>query len=53
MDLPVSSFVSHSFWLTAKGIDLVPFVTEIVRFFIVATLIAEVLFEQFLIRNAV
>ena len=30
-----------------------PFLMEIVRIFIVATLIAEVLFKQFLIRTAV
>ena len=54
--IPVSSFVSHSSLLTAKGVDLVvwlPFIMEIICNFIVATLIVEVLFEQFLIRNAV
>ena len=53
----MSSFVSHSSLLTEKGVDLArarPFVTEIiVRIFIVAILIAEVLFKQFLIRTAV
>ena len=60
MDLPVSSFVSCLSLLTAKGIDLgvvrdglFPSVMEIVRLFIVATLIAGVLFKQFLICNAV
>ena len=59
IDLLVS-FVSHSSLLTVKGVDLVvahdlwlPFIMEIVHFFIVATLIVKVIFEQFLIRNAV
>ena len=59
MDLPVSSFVSHSSLLTAKSVDLVvardgfPSKWKLSVFFIVATLIAEVLFEQFLICTAV
>ena len=59
MDLPVSSFVSHSSLLTAKSFDLAvvcdgfPLKQKSFVFFIVATLIAEVLFEQFLIRTAV
>ena len=59
MDLPVSSFVSHSSLLTAKGVDLsvardgFPLKRKSSVFFIVAILIAEVLFEQFLIRTAV
>ena len=59
MDIPVSSFVSHSSLLTVKSVDLVvvrdgfPSKRKSSIFFIVATLIAEVLFEQFLIRTAV
>ena len=59
MDLPVSSFVCHSSLLTAKGIDLVvacdgfPSKRKLSVFFIVAIMIAEVLFKQFLIRTAV
>ena len=56
MDLPVSSFVSHSLLLTKQSVGLAvacAFVTDIVCIFIVVILIAEVLFEQFLIRNAV
>ena len=59
MDLPLSSFVSHSFLLTVKSIDLVvacdgfPLEQKPSVFFIVAILIVEVLFEQFLIRTAV
>ena len=58
----MSSFVSVLSLLTVKGVDLavvhdawLPFVTKIVHiiFFIVVTLIAEVLFEQFVICNAV
>ena len=60
MDLPVSSFVSHSSLLTAKSVNLAiahdgfpsrngncPY------FFIAAILIAEVLVKQFLIRTVV
>ena len=59
MDLPVSSFVSHSSLLTEKGVDLVracdgfPSKRKLSVFFIVAILIAKVLFKQFLIRIAV
>ena len=59
MDLPVSSFVSHSSLLTAKSVDLVvardgfPLKWKSSVFFIMATSIAEVLFEQFLIRTVV
>ena len=59
MDLPVSSFVSHSSLLTGKGVDLVrerdgfPSKWKSSVFFIVAILIAKVLFKQFLIRIAV
>ena len=59
MDLPVSSFVCYSSLLTAKGIDLVvacddfPLKRKSSVFFIVAIMIAEVLFKQFLIRTAV
>ena len=59
MHLPVSSFVCHSSLLTAKGVDLAvardgfPSKWEMSVFFIVAILIAEVLFEQFLICTAV
>ena len=59
MDLPVSSFVSHSSLLTVKSVDLAvardgfPLKWKSSVFSIVATLIAEVLFKQFLIRNAV
>ena len=60
MDLPASSFVSHSsLLLTAKGVDLVvandgfPLKWKLSIFFIVTILIAEVLFEQFLICTTV
>ena len=59
MDLPVSSFVSHSSLLTAKSVDLAvardgfPSKRKLSVFFIVAVLIADVLFEQFLNRTAV
>ena len=59
MDLPVSSFVSQSSLLTAKSADLAvahdgfPSQWKSSIFFIVATLIAEVLFEQFLVCTAV
>ena len=59
MNLLVSSFVSHSSLLTAKGVELVvahdgfPSKWKSSVFFIVATLIAEVLFEQYLICYAV
>ena len=59
MDLPVSSFVSHSSLLTAKGVDLAAARDGFYSywkssvFFTVSTLIAEVLFKQFLIRTAV
>ena len=55
----MSSFVSHSSLLTAKSVDLAvahdgfPLKRKSSVFFIVATLIAEVHFEQFLIRTAV
>ena len=55
----MSSFVCHSFLLTAKGVDLAvacdgfPSKWKSSVFFIVAILIAEVLFELFLIRTAV
>ena len=55
MDLPVSSFVSHSSLLTGKGVDLVRAHDGFPpkrKFFIVAILIAEVLFKKFLIRTA-
>jgi len=58
MDLLVSSFVFHSSLLTVKSVDLVVArdgflcITETV-FFIVATLIIEVLFKQLLICTAV
>ena len=58
MDLPVSSFVSHSSLLTAKGVDLTvacdgfPSYWKSFVFFIVAILIAEVLLKQFLIHTA-
>ena len=48
----------HSSLLTAKGVNLTvahvgfPLKQKSFIFFIVVTLIAEVLFEQFLIRNA-
>ena len=52
----MSSFVSHSSLLTGKGVDLAlahdGFPKSSV-FFIVAILIAKVLFKQFLIRIAV
>ena len=59
MDLPLSSFVSLSSLLAGKGVDLVrahdgfPLKQKSFVFFIVAILIAEVLFKQFLIRTAV
>ena len=59
MDLPVSSFVPHSTLLTGKGVDLVrardgfPSKRKSSVFFIVAILITEVLFKQFLIRTTV
>ena len=59
MDLPMSSFLSHSSLLTGKGVDLAqaldgfPLKRKSSVFFIVAILIAEVLFKQFLIRTAV
>ena len=59
MDLPVSSFVSHSSLLAWKGVDLgqacdgFPSKRKLSVFFIVAILIAEVLFKQFLIHIAV
>ena len=59
MDLPVSSFVSHSSLLTTKSVDLAiarddfPSERKSSVFFVVAILIAEVLFEQFLIHTAV
>ena len=64
MDLPVSSFVSHTSLLTVKSVDLAVARDGVARdsfplkrkssiFFIVAILIAEVLFEQFLNRIAV
>ena len=59
MDLPVSSFVSHSSLLTVKGVDLAvardgfPLKRKLSVFFIVIILIAEVHFEHFLIRTAV
>ena len=59
MDLPISSFVSHSSLLTAKGVDLAvardgfPSKRKLSVLFIVAVLIAEVLFKQLLICNAV
>ena len=59
MDLPGSSFVSHSSLLTGKGVDLVrahdgfSLERKSSIFFIVAISIAEVLFKQFLIRTAV
>ena len=58
MDLPVSSFVSHSSLLTGQGVDLAqardgfPSKRKSSVFFIVAILIAEVLFKQFLIHTA-
>ena len=59
MDLLVSSFVTHSSLLTVKSINLAvardgfPSKWKSSVFIIVATLIAKVLFEQFLIQNAV
>ena len=63
MDLPVFFFLSHSSLLTGKGVDLAqaldgfPSKRKSAVFFIVAEivaiLIAEVLFKQFLIRTAV
>ena len=58
MDLPLSFFVSHSSLLTGKGVDLArahdgfPSKQKSSVFFIMAILIAEVLFKQFLIRTA-
>ena len=56
MNLTMSSFVSQSSLLTVKGVNLVVahdgfFHNGNRPYFVVATLIAEVLFEQFLIRN--
>ena len=57
-DLTVSS-VFHSYLLTAKGIDLVVAydgflcLRKLSVFSVVATLITEVLFKQFLVRIAV
>ena len=56
MDLPVSSFASHSSLLTVKSADLAVAHDGFRKssvFFIVAILIAEALFEQFLIRTTV
>ena len=59
MDLPVSSFVSHSSLLTAKSVNLAiahdGFASQRKSsiFVIVAILISEVLFKQFLIHTAV
>ena len=59
LDLLVSSFVSHSSLLTAKGVDLAvacdgfPSKRKSSAFFIVDILIAEVLFKRFLIHTAV
>ena len=51
------SFVSHSSSLTAKSVDLAVahdgFPSSQKSIFIVAIMIAEVLFKQFLIRSAV
>ena len=55
----LASLVFHSSLLTVKSINLVVArdgllcVTELSVFFIVATLVIEVLFKQFLIRTAV
>ena len=55
----MSSFVSHSSLLTAKGVDLAVACDDFLSkrkssiFFIVAILITEVLFKQFLICSAV
>ena len=55
IDLPVSSFVFHTSLLTVKSVDLAvahdgfPLKRKLSVFFIVATLIVEVFFEQFLI----
>ena len=57
MDLPVSSFVSHLSLLTVKDVNLAiehdgfPSYWKSSVFFIVATVIAEVLFEQVLIHT--
>ena len=59
MDIPVSSVVCHSPLLTAKGVNLVVAHDGLHSkqkssvFFIVAIMIAEVFFKQFLIRTAV
>ena len=56
MDLPVSSFLSHSSLLTADlavARDGFPSKWKLSVLFIVAILIAEVLLEQFLIPTAV
>jgi len=54
MDLPVSSFVSHSSLLTVESVPRwFPFVTKIMCDYIVATLITEVLFKELLIRTVV
>ena len=55
----MSFFVSHSSFLTVKRVDLAvacdgfPLKRNLSVFFILATLIVEVLFEQFLIRSSV
>ena len=55
----MSSFVSHSSLLTVKGVELVvahdgfPSKWKLSVFFILAIMISEVLFKQFLIRTAV
>jgi len=58
MDIPVSSFVFQSSLLTVNGVDLVVAhdsflcIIEIVcAFFIVATLITEVLLKQLLVHS--
>jgi len=59
MALPVLSFMFHSPLLTAKSVDLVATIThddifsqwKLPLFFIAATLFAELLFKQFLIKN--
>ena len=59
MDLPVSSFVSHSSLLTGKGVDLAiardsfPSKQKSSVFFLVAILIADVLFKQTIINNKI
>ena len=55
----MSSFVSLSSLVSARGVDLAvardgfPLQQKSLVFFIVATLIAKMLFKQFLIHNAV